>query len=291
MVKVCTTHKKIPITLEINPQPIGEGSFRRAFVGTVTQGTFGEFGQGDRVVVKTIRRDRFDGGSRHALVDVKVQTKSQSLVEAFVQAVGTGNRVREGMPGGDAVMVSMRSTLLLTLKEAVKSGTFNTAAGEQVAVEKLIPGKWEKFNSNGGWSSGRHLLPDALSHWTWVHSQGDYLLCDLQGVRTSGRDACYVFTDPAIITKKPRAYGDADLGTRGISNWFANHTCNALCHRIGIDKKRPDNPAHCFEAKRSTTYMNVPAAPRLCASINSKPCKYGSACRKKNAGCYYAHPM
>jgi hypothetical protein len=278
------THKhRNNITLEVNTQHIGQGTFRRAFQGKLTQGILDGFDQGDHVVVKTIVRPRFANGSRLQLVDVKTQTKAQRLIQAFLQELGTGYRVPE-VPGGPAVRVIMCSTTFLTLREPVNFGTFSTVPGEQVALEKLIRGNYEKFNSSSGWSSGKHMLPDALSHWTWVHSQGDYLLCDLQGVRKS--DA-FVFTDPVIITKKTLAYGDADLGPSGMRNWFAHHRCNALCRHMRINTKRPDNPAHFFEAHR-TTYMNAPKKPRLCTAVNSKPCRYGSACSK--AGCFYAHP-
>merc|ERR1712118_7635 len=63
--------------------------------------------------------------------------------------------------------------------------------GESVAVEERIHGEFEKFNSNSGWSCGNAKLPDAFSHWTWVATDGERLVCDIQGCRGQN----YVLTD------------------------------------------------------------------------------------------------
>jgi hypothetical protein len=270
--------------LEINTKYIGEGSFRRAFMGRVVQGDFqekGGFAPGDPVVIKMIRRDKFNTGSRHVFADVETQRLAKRLVEAFVREVQP--RTRDGRP----VRVTMCSTNLITLKESVNCGTFSSVRGEQVAIEKVVPGNFEKFNSNSGWSAEQHNLPDALSHWTWVHTQGQCLLCDLQGHRG---DAHYVFTDPAILSTS-ETYGDTDLGHQGICNWFAAHECNSYCRHLGIDRKRPDNPGHFFARRRGTTY-SIPTMYSTVQSynpaVNTIRCRYGSACTRRD--CYYTHP-
>ena len=91
--------------------------------------------------------------------------------------------------------------------------------GEPVIIEEKIHGHFEKFNSNSGWSSG-HVLPDALSDWSWVHTNGQQLLCDLQGHRSELGD--YIFTDPALLSPHG-VFGCTDLGAEGISAWFQHH--------------------------------------------------------------------
>ncbi|CAE7712157.1 ak1, partial [Symbiodinium pilosum] len=58
---------------------------------------------------------------------------------------------------------------------------------KQGLVEPFIHGRYEKFNSNTGWADASHDLMQALSHYSWHASEGEYLLCDLQG---SFRDGC-----------------------------------------------------------------------------------------------------
>ena len=121
-------------------------------------------------------------------------------------------------------------------------------------VERFIKGRYEKFNSNSGWSSKEAATPDAFSHWTWVASNGQYLICDLQGRRN---DSNYLLTDPAILSGTYE-FGITDLGPSGIRNWFARHECNAYCHSLGITwnrpKKKTTNNGKAIRKVKKTTY-------------------------------------
>ena len=89
----------------------------------------------------------------------------------------------------------------------------------------MIEGEFIKFNSNSGHSDGDQVMA-ALSHFSYHHTAGQHLLCDLQGGKYAD---CYVLTDPVIMSLD-RSYGPTDLGERGISNFLAHHRCSALCH-------------------------------------------------------------
>ena len=95
----------------------------------------------------------------------------------------------------------------------------------RMLVEPLIEGEFIKFNSNSGHSNGDKLM-GALSHFSYHHTAGEELLCDLQGGRY---EDCYVLTDPVMMSLD-RKYGPTDLGERGVSNFFAHHRCSELCH-------------------------------------------------------------
>ncbi len=65
----------------------------------------------------------------------------------------------------------------------------------------------------------------AFSHFSYEASDGELVLCDLQGgVGSSG----FVLTDPAI-NSVGRRYGPTDLGINGITSFFAHHKCNEFC--------------------------------------------------------------
>ena len=99
--------------------------------------------------------------------------------------------------------------------------------GEYITVEDYLQGKFEKFNSNTGWHKCEKSSINAFSHWTYHHSNGQHLVCDLQGVE-SENDGCYELTDPVIMSKEKK-FGVTDLGVIGISNWFYHHKCNEFC--------------------------------------------------------------
>ncbi|KAL3926101.1 MAG: hypothetical protein SGBAC_013600 [Bacillariaceae sp.] len=105
--------------------------------------------------------------------------------------------------------------------------TSGSRAYQKVLQEPFIE-KYQKFNSNTGWSDSSTPWPrvmQALSHYSYHSSGGKLLLCDIQGgVYSNG----VVLTDPVIMSTT-RSYGPTDLGTTGISSFFAYHRCNEYC--------------------------------------------------------------
>mmetsp|Transcript_32298 Transcript_32298/g.75868 ORF Transcript_32298/g.75868 Transcript_32298/m.75868 type:complete len:151 (-) Transcript_32298:236-688(-) len=87
-------------------------------------------------------------------------------------------------------------------------------------VEPFIKGKYVKFNSNSGWTDDRYAIMQALSHFSYHFTDGQYLLCDLQG---SCDDVCYVLTDPVVLSREGREFGVTDTGFKGMESFFANH--------------------------------------------------------------------
>lgn len=72
-----------------------------------------------------------------------------------------------------------------------------------------------------------HKIMQAVSHWSFHHTHGRYLLCDLQG---GVKDDVATLTDPVIMSMAPtKEYGVTDRGPKGISTFFAYHTCNEYC--------------------------------------------------------------
>ncbi len=101
-------------------------------------------------------------------------------------------------------------------------------------VENFLHGKFTKFSSNNGYvlkddgsatiilEVGEVKLTDflqAFSHWVYVSSSNNMLVCDLQGILDSeGIKPVFRLTDPAICSKE-RRYGKTDIGLSGIRNW------------------------------------------------------------------------
>mmetsp|Transcript_24381 Transcript_24381/g.54245 ORF Transcript_24381/g.54245 Transcript_24381/m.54245 type:complete len:136 (+) Transcript_24381:742-1149(+) len=67
-------------------------------------------------------------------------------------------------------------------------------------------------------------VPQAFSHWTYTYTNGESLVCDVQGVL--GRS--FQLTDPAIHSPT-RRFGPTDHGRNGQRNFFKSHECNPLC--------------------------------------------------------------
>lgn len=112
---------------------------------------------------------------------------------------------------------------------------------------------FEKFNSNTGWTRENNGWSDvlqALSHFSYHISDGQYLLCDLQGaIYKEGM----ILTDPVIMSEK-KDFGPSDLGLDGISSFFAHHTCSKYCRPYWL---LPTQRTPVFKKTMGTT-MNLP---------------------------------
>lgn len=114
---------------------------------------------------------------------------------------------------------------------------------EWVMVEDFLEGDFQKYISNSGWVKPRcfseYPSMPAFAHWSWVHTGGSLMVCDLQGVRY---DSKYVLTDPVILSLEG-GYGSTDLSLVGMGLFFLSHQCTNMCRSLGIVNKRPDMSA------------------------------------------------
>ena len=77
-----------------------------------------------------------------------------------------------------------------------------------------------------------HRELQAFSHFTWVHSKKQLVVCDLQG--TIKRDKI-LLTDPAIHADKYMQFGSTNLGTQGIKLFLRRHKCNEICREMKLE--------------------------------------------------------
>jgi len=132
------------------------------------------------------------------------------------------------------------------------SSVSNVHKNEYVSLEPYLDGRWNKFNSNAGWSDDDKLLYllQTFSHWSACKSGYRYMICDLQGVK---RDDAYMITDPGIQSLD-QIHGPADLGLVGMEKIFQGHKCNFMCRELGLWKNLvPYSPStkigstYCFQ--------------------------------------------
>ena len=184
--------------------PMGTGGMKLCFKATVVEGPYEGFLAPLDCVIKVIKPSEYRKGLRIEQVDIEMQREAGELVREF------------NLAGDLNKKAYMREAKLSRMngEKLLRAANLKLFDGEAFIIESLIHGEFEKFNSNSGWSCGCHNLPDALSHWSWVHTGGQKLLCDLQGHRGrpggphwSGSTAYYLFTDPAIMSPTAGRYG------------------------------------------------------------------------------------
>uniref|UniRef100_A0A7S1DCG5 Alpha-type protein kinase domain-containing protein n=1 Tax=Cyclophora tenuis TaxID=216820 RepID=A0A7S1DCG5_CYCTE len=240
-------------TISFDKHPFAEGGSRRAYKGCVVSGNYAGFEEGTQLVLKVIKSSAFREGVRLTEAHLQAQALTRQYALAF------------------NATVRPPSPVYVCVATLLAQSDSNAGSQAMMLLEPFLDGEYEKFNSNSGWSSsgsghiddetgdrkdGSDNIPDCFSHWTWVHSHGKHLVCDLKGHR--GRPAangCYLFTDPVVLSQRAGQFGCTDLGQRGIHDWFALHTCNELCHSAGIAKKRPKCCSYSGKpCLRQTTY-------------------------------------
>lgn len=121
-------------------------------------------------------------------------------------------------------------------------------AGSKCLQEPFIT-NYTKFNSNTGWNN--RTLPwskvmQAVSHFSFHQSGGQFVLCDLQGGQYSNG---VILTDPVILSSS-KYYGATDLGPQGISTFFSRHKCNKFCKSYWL---KPRNTAAYFPEMEGTS--------------------------------------
>ena len=103
-----------------------------------------------------------------------------------------------------------------------------------------------------GWTDASSPWPQvmqALSHFSYHITAGQYVLCDLQG---GVYESTVILTDPVILSKT-KEFGVTDLGPEGISSFFTTHICTRFCRKYWI---LPDNCKRHFKPEPGTIMID-----------------------------------
>ncbi len=230
--------------VQFSSQPFAEGTCQYAYRGKLLS-------PGNMDVVVKKFKDEFANYRQDWRFSVNTSKKAEELARKFNVTTGTNRPIHFNIP---FPMKRNDSPLSLFYQE-------------WVVVEPYIPGVFKKWLSNAGWVNTEEIttsLP-AFTHWTWVETGGQLIVCDLQGVKDVNGVPGYTLTDPAI-NSLTSSYGITDLGPGGIGQFFTTHTCNDICRNLGIAAMCPDRTGFTFNAtlaaSRGTTYRPMAATVR-----------------------------
>ena len=194
-----------------NPR-FAEGRFRNAYMGTWIRPREKE---GQKCVVKE-RKDTYTWKGTDWKVSENIVKKAQELAAGFNSFSKTDRPI--SFTDVQVIKVVMQRDPNATPK-----------LDEHVIVENYIYGDFKKWCNNYGFISDEAIktassMP-AFMHWSWVHTQGQLMIADLQGVRKEDR---YCLTDPVILSLY-KEYGATDMGVEGMALFFLHHKCNDFC--------------------------------------------------------------
>ena len=197
------------VTFESNP--FAEGRFRLAYKGKYTEPP----SQKGRACVVKQNKSSYTWKAADWDVTVQIYKVAKDLATTF-------SRKRRTVTI-EYVDVKVYKVTVASLK--------GPKMNECVIVEDYIPGNFVKWCNNYGYISPSSTYMPAFMHWSWVHSGGNLMVADLQGVKTQFK---YMLTDPVIMsnTEDGGHYGCTDTGVEGIAMFFLKHTCNEFCKNL-----------------------------------------------------------
>ena len=202
-------------TATFESQPFAEGRFRYAYMGTWQ--TPEKLGQ--KCVIKK-RKDMCAWQATDLAIPVNIQEEAQKLARGFNEAL---------RPTCSHPISFTEVKVHIVNRQPYSSGP---RLNEYVTAEDFIPGNFVKWCNNYGFISQEAktiaILMPAFMHWSWVHTRGQRMVADLQGVR---RDDGYTLTDPAILSIDG-TYGATDTGIEGMAMFFLHHECNSICNGL-----------------------------------------------------------
>ena len=217
--------------VRVKRQPFSEGAMRIAYLcEDVSDVQAGQFDGAVRLVAKESkfmgvhkRTGQQENRRSFYVGDVMAQMVAAELVERFNQL-------------NPPKLVAMLAPMLYEFPER------DDHERRYMAAELSLTGLGEEFaryTNNESEQNDHFRTMMALSHWSFDHTHGRLMLCDLQGVR-------YVLTDPQIhsnlSSNSHHLFGQGDLGESGMDSFFEQHVCNELCHKFRLQRhpKQPD---------------------------------------------------
>lgn len=217
-------------------EPFAQGAFRWVAKGTYTSGPR----HGQACVVKWFKSGAVFEEDYFTL-DIKAADKALEIVNKFNELNIVNKTVKFNVPA------------VWTFNNNCREGW----AGQRLLCEPFIR-NYQKFNSNTGWTDDSMAwgeVMQALSHFSYHISGGQFVLCDLQGGIYQHN---VILSDPVILSRN-QDYGVTDLGPPGISSFFSSHRCNNFCRN---NWSVPANPTRYFRPVQGTAMMrrSVPTA-------------------------------
>ncbi|KAI1377849.1 kinase-like protein [Hypoxylon crocopeplum] len=208
--------------------PFSQGSFRWVAKGTYNSGSRA----GQACVIKWFKTGAVFEADYFTL-DIKAVDKALEIVNRFNELNIINKAVKINVPA------------VWTFDEDSEE-----RAGQHLLCEPFIQ-NYQKFNSNTGWNNDSIAwgeVMQALSHFSYHVSGGQFVLCDLQGGIYQHE---IILSDPVILSRN-RDYGVTDLGPDGISSFFSQHSCNNYCRS---NWTQPTNPVQIYRPVAGTVMM------------------------------------
>lgn len=204
------------VSFEFYPLSVGETS-------TVFEGRmYNEHGywSQSKATVKTLNNEI--GSEDNLQPVIAVSEKARFLAQNFKNEFPKTKTIKFVMPCiAEMDSISVFNTPFRYIKGYEKQ----LAETEHVLIEELIEGEFRTFIDSKGTICQESEFLNTFVHYSYVESNGDLVLCNIEGVDGDKN----VKLSTATIHSRNRTFGSRDQGEQGILNVFRNHKCNNTC--------------------------------------------------------------
>ena len=174
-----------------------------------------------------------DGRVAHVAIDVDYELERlthQTMNADKTDALGAITEEDSGEESSDEITEENSGEESLDEEESFSNmevrGRLSTETDEEAAIQK--PSDYLQ----------------AFSHFSYLHTCGKVLVCDLQGVyNTDVVPPTFELSDPAIhyvSKKRDNVYGRTDKGRKGVQLFFNTHRCTKVCKILKLSKKNKE---------------------------------------------------
>ncbi|EFP74487.2 alphaK I8 [Puccinia graminis f. sp. tritici CRL 75-36-700-3] len=209
-----------PITICIDKSsPIGRGSMRVAYPVKIKTNIDGD---GNFSITNFVAKERFI--DQHPLIsnhatDSRMYQACGLLLQEFknVLSINTDPNLSPQIRQKAAAFNMVRHCVVVTGNKDIPSKIY--------FIEAVLRGHYVKYSSNVNFTITRNQpgmdienleIMNAFTHWSYINSHGQSLVCDLQGVGN-------MVTDPQIIDLDPNRWADGNNAAQGIQMFLQNH--------------------------------------------------------------------
>ena len=202
----------LPLTLKKDAEPFAYGA---QYITYHAQ----EMKTGSKKVLKQMKFEPDEGEDE--------ETQFHSVVQTYCISIQFAQAFNQAKPAHLKPIEFVRFGIITLAEKSGKTAPY--------IIEDYIDGKYETFNSNTGKAyshSQDHRELQAFSHFTWVHSNKQLVVCNLQG--TIQKDKI-LLTDPAIHADQYMLFGSTNLGIQGIKLFMRRHICNEICKQMKLE--------------------------------------------------------
>ncbi|EFP83000.2 alphaK A1 [Puccinia graminis f. sp. tritici CRL 75-36-700-3] len=218
----------VPITIKVDKSSlVGQGSMRKAYSAQVR--TEAQHGQ-QRItnwVAKVRYHDTIPDLRKHA-TDARMYEACGHLLRAYQEAIKNSN---------SSLLTSVlrkKANAFELVRHCIVFVGEESFPSEVYFLEAALSGSYVKYSSNvnfavtsnqPGLDIDNLMLMSAFTHWSYVNSKGNSLICDLQGAGS-------IITDPQILDRDNGRWADGNNASEGIKQFVDNHRCNKVCEAL-----------------------------------------------------------